>query len=113
MYPVTVDSITIENEDFNHKSHYKYMYGIDVGWNKTAMLWAAIDPDTDTMYIYDEYYMGEQRPEVHAFAVKGHGAWMPGVIDPASRGRSQIDGNKLITLYIQAGLQIVPCQQCC
>lgn len=108
VYPVSLDSITIENEDFNHRAHYKYIYGIDVGWNKTAILWAAIDPDTDTMYIYDEYYMGEQRPEVHAFSVKSHGIWMPGVIDPASRGRSQIDGNKLITLYIQAGLQIVP-----
>jgi len=52
--------------------------------------------------------MGEQRPEVHAGAVKGHGIWIPGVIDPASRGRSQVDGMKLITLYIQAGLQIVP-----
>lgn len=108
VYPVPNESFVIENDDFSHKSHYKYIYGVDVGWNRTAIVWGALDPDTDTLYIYDEYYMGEARPEVHAVAVKGHGAWMPGVIDPASRGRSQVDGNKLITLYIQAGLQIAP-----
>ncbi len=108
VYPVPLESVLIENDDFSHKSHYKYIYGIDVGWNKTAIVWGALDPDTDILYIYDEYYMGEQRPEVHAGAVKGHGIWIPGVIDPASRGRSQVDGMKLITLYIQAGLQIVP-----
>ena len=108
VYPVPLESVLIDNDDFSHKSHYKYIYGIDVGWNKTAIVWGALDPDTDILYIYDEYYMGEQRPEVHAGAIKGHGVWMPGVIDPASRGRSQVDGMKLITLYIQAGLQIVP-----
>ena len=108
VYPIPNESFVIENDDFSHKGHYKYMYAIDVGWNKTAITWGALDPDTDTLYIYDEYYMGEARPEVHAGAVKAHGAWMPGVIDPASRGRSQVDGSKLITLYIQAGLQIAP-----
>lgn len=108
VYPIQLESVLIDNDDFTQKPYYKYIYGIDVGWNKTAIIWGALDPDTDTLYIYDEYYMGEQRPEVHAVAVKAHGAWMPGVIDPASRGRSQVDGNKLITLYIQAGLQIAP-----
>lgn len=108
VYPVPLESVLIDNDDFTQKPYYKYLYAIDVGWNKTAITWGALDPDTDTLYIYDEYYMGEQRPEVHAVAVKAHGAWMPGVIDPASRGRSQVDGNKLITLYIQSGLQIAP-----
>ena len=110
VYPIDLQSVLCENEDFKPSKAYRFIYGIDVGWNKTGIVWLALDPDTDILYAYDEYYMGEQRPEVHALAVKGKGSWMPGVIDPASRGKSQIDGNKLITLYIEAGLKICPAQ---
>ncbi len=110
IYPVDPESFLIDEADFQKIKgpHFKYINGLDVGWNKTAVSFLAIDPDTDTVYMYDEYYMGEQRPEVHAVAIKAKGAWIPNVIDPASRGRSQIDGNQLITLYIQAGLKIQP-----
>lgn len=81
-------------------------YGMDVGWNKTAALFAAIDPNTDVAYLYSEHYLGQQEPPVHASAIKNRGAWIPGVIDPASRGRSQIDGRKLIDLYRQEGLDL-------
>lgn len=110
VYPIDIESILIDDADFQKIKgpHFKYINGIDVGWNKTAVAFLAIDPDTDTVYLFDEYYMGEQRPEVHAVSIKAKGNWIPNVIDPASRGRSQIDGNKMITLYIQSGLQIQP-----
>lgn len=110
IYPVELESIFIEDRDWQEmkKGHFKYINGVDVGWNRTAVAFCAIDPDTDTMYVYDEYYMGEQRPEVHAVAVKAKGEWVPCAIDPASRGRSQVDGQKLMTLYVQAGLKVFP-----
>lgn len=84
------------------------IYGFDVGWNRTAAVWGALDPATDTLYIYDEHYRGKEEPAVHAYAVLSRGKWIPGVIDPASRGRSQIDGRKLITAYKELGLQLWP-----
>ncbi len=110
IYPVDLESLFVDDMDFQKIKgpHFKYINGIDVGWNKTAVAFLAIDPDTDTVYLYDEYYMGEQRPEVHAVSIKSKGLWVPNVMDPASRGRSQIDGNKLMTLYIQSGLQVQP-----
>jgi hypothetical protein len=84
------------------------MYALDVGWNRTAALWAALDPQSDTLYIIDEHYLAESPPPVHAAAIRARGQWIPGVIDPASRGRSQADGNQLMQNYKDLGLQIVP-----
>jgi phage terminase large subunit-like protein len=86
--------------------HWKHCYGLDVGWNNTAACWAAIDPDTDTAYIYADYKRGKEEPAIHAAAIKAKGEWIPGVIDPASRGRSQKDGEQLIALYRQQGLKV-------
>ena len=30
-------------------------YGLDVGWNKTAAIWGARNPDTGVIYLYAEY----------------------------------------------------------
>ena len=83
-------------------------YGLDVGWNRTAAVWGALDRESDTIYLYSEHYRAHDEPSVHAEAIKARGGDMPGDIDPASRGRSQVDGRKLITLYRQAGLNIIP-----
>lgn len=85
---------------------WKKAYGLDVGWNKTAAVFGAINPDDKTLYIYSEHYQGHEQPAVHASAIKNRGPWIPGVIDPASRGRSQIDGRRLIDLYRNEGLDL-------
>ena len=86
--------------------HWRRGYAMDVGWNRTAALFAAYDDDTDTIYFYSEHYRGQSEPSVHADAIKARGAWMRGVIDPASRGRSQIDGKQLFSLYNDLGLNL-------
>lgn len=80
--------------------------GFDVGWNRTAALWAARNPDTGGVVVYDEYYRGLAEPSVHAVGIKARGDWVPFAIDPASRGRSQIDGQKLFDLYLGLGIDI-------
>src|SRR5262249_19300709 len=49
---------------------------------------------------------GEAEPVVHAEAIKSRGAWIKGAIDPAARGRGQIDGRCLIEMYKDLGLQL-------
>lgn len=87
-------------------AHWKRGYALDVGWNKTAALWGAQDPSTGILYVYSEYYAGQQLPLVHAAAIKARGSWIKGAIDPASRGRSQNDGKSLLTAYKQTGLRL-------
>lgn len=84
------------------------MYGLDVGWNQTAAVWAALDPNTDTIYVYDEHYLAKELPSTHAYSIISRGKWIPGAFDPAARGRSPNDGRRLIQDYRDMGLNLYP-----
>jgi phage terminase large subunit-like protein len=102
------ESVYVKN--FDIPKYWSKVYGMDVGWKVTAAVFGALDRDTDTLYIYDEYYGQQSEPVVHADAIKRRGGgWMKGVIDTAARGRSQIDGLNLWDIYSkQFGLKIYP-----
>lgn len=104
IYPIEWEEVTVH--PFAIPEFWKRGFALDVGWNKTASLWGAQDPSDGVLYVYSEYYAGQQLPIIHAEAIKSRGAWIRGAIDPASRGRSQDDGKKLITSYKQAGLKL-------
>lgn len=104
VYPISIESILCRPVEI--PSFWKRMYALDVGWNNTACLWGAIDPASDTLYIYDEYFAKEQPPAVNSAGVRARGEWIPGVIDPASRGRSQDEGKQLWKSYRDLGLKI-------
>ena len=98
-------------EPIPRQPFWKKAYALDVGWNATAALWGAWDEDNDIVYIYREYKKGHEKPEMHAQAIKyGYPKHcvMRGVIDPASRGRTQNDGTRLIDEYRKLGLKITP-----
>jgi phage terminase large subunit-like protein len=105
IYPVLEEDILVD--DFAIPAHWPRAYGMDVGWKKTAAIWGALDRDTDTLYLYAEHYRGQAEPVIHATAIKAKGDWIPGAIDPASRGRSQTDGKKLLSLYQAEGLELL------
>lgn len=102
VYQVSEQLVFID--PFEIPKHWKRSYGMDVGWNRTAAVWGAIDPDSGTHYIYSQHYLGEETPVVHAEAIKARGKWIPGCIDPASRGRGQDDGQRLFEQYENLGL---------
>ncbi len=102
IYPVPEDYVLCD--PFEIPDWMFQCFALDVGWNRTAALWAAHDPNTDIVYLYSEYYRAEAEPPVHANAIKSRGAWIPGVIDPAARGRGQRDGERLIKVYRELGL---------
>lgn len=104
IYPVLEEDVVCQ--PFEIPKHYKHAYGLDVGWNRTAAIWGAIDPDTDVAYIYSDYYRSEAEPVIHVSSINARGDWIPGVIDPASRGRGQKDGSQLFTDYRKLGLNI-------
>jgi hypothetical protein len=106
IYPIALEEIEVE--PFHLPDYWPRLYALDVGWNITAALWLAWDREGETLYLYNEHYRGQAPPSIHAEAVKARGAWIPGVIDPASRGRSQRDGNRLFDEYESYGLALVP-----
>ena len=104
IYPVPETDIVVP--PFAIPEHWPRAYGLDVGWNRTAAIWGAVDRESETVYLYSEHYQGAAEPVIHAEAIKGRGAWIPGVIDPASRGRSQLDGGQLVQRYREHGLDV-------
>ena len=106
IYPIPESEIVVP--DFNIPTTWHHAYGMDVGWNWTAAVWGAKDPVSKVTYIYSCYKRGEAEPSIHAAAIRGRGVWIPGTIDPASRGRSQKDGTSLIDDYRALGLTLYP-----
>jgi phage terminase large subunit-like protein len=106
VYAVPIEEVLCE--PFAIPASWPRMYALDVGWNRTAVIWAALDPATDTLYLFDEHYLGQEVPAVHAYAIRSRGEWIQGVIDPASNGRSPSDGQKLMRMYKDQGLILFP-----
>ena len=106
IYPVPESDIVCA--PFQFPEYWTKSYALDVGWNRTACLWGAWDRDNDIVYLYSEHYMGSAEPSVHAQAIRARGDWIQGVIDPASRGRSQKDGDQLFQIYTDLGLHLTP-----
>jgi phage terminase large subunit-like protein len=104
IYPVPESEYQVAA--FEIPPHWKKYYGLDVGWNRTAAVWLAINPDTNVHYVYHEYYRAEAEPSIHVLGIQSPGKWIHGVIDTAARGRSQIDGENLMSMYRNLGLNI-------
>lgn len=110
VYPIDMKNVVVD--DFKLPPFYKKLYGMDVGWNNTAAIFGAWDVENDIIYLYSEYKRGgedgEDMPLVHTSAIQSRGKWIKGAIDPASRGRSQKDGEQLFMIYKKHGLKIFP-----
>lgn len=102
IYPIPLEEILVD--PFQIPPYWPRAYALDVGWNRTAALWGAKDQSVDCMYLYTEHYRGQAEPSIHAAAVRARGDWIPGVIDPAARGRGQRDGEQLFQDYRSLGL---------
>jgi hypothetical protein len=46
IYPIPLDDVVLSQESASklrpYPSHWKYLYGMDVGWNKTAIVVVAL-----------------------------------------------------------------------
>jgi phage terminase large subunit-like protein len=104
IYPVAEEVFLIKPIEI--PQHWPRLFALDVGWRRTAVIWGAHDRETDTIYLYSEHYRGEAEVPIHASAIRGRGAWIPGVIDPAANGRSVADGEAVIDLYKGEGLDL-------
>ncbi len=104
IYPVSESDIVID--DMEIPAYWPRGYGMDVGWERTAVIWGALDRDNDVAYLTGEHYRGQAEPAIHAEAIRARGIWIPGFIDPAANGRSQIDGRRLLEIYSRLGLNL-------
>ena len=59
------------------------------------------------LYLFDEYYGTGSDLAGRVNAIKAHGSWIPGVMDPEGHGRRREDGLRMMQLYNNKGLQLV------
>jgi hypothetical protein len=114
IYPIPENVMMIQ--PFDIPAHWPRSYGMDPGWNCTAVTWFAWNIDAPfkdeagnmkyPAVAYDEYYRGQADPAVHAASIMRRGRWIPGVIDPAAQKARGNDGELLIDTYCNLGLKV-------
>ena len=103
IYPFFEEQITVEQQRI--PPWFPRAFGFDTGWNRNAVVWGAMDPETKVVYIYDEYYVGHTHPAINAHAIKSRGDWICGACDPD--GVNQEDGRQMFNIYCDEGLNLV------
>jgi phage terminase large subunit-like protein len=106
IYPIPETEFVIK--PFDIPRHWPRVYALDPGWDRTAAVWGALDRESDTVYLYSEYYRGQAEPEVHARALRARGPWIPGVSDNAFDVKN---GVGIIDIYKSLGLLLRPAQK--
>lgn len=102
IYPISERDVAVT--PFKIPNNWPRGYAFDPGWERTAALWVAQDPNSKTLYLYDEYYRGKAEPEVHAAAIRARGSWQIGAIDYAGK---RDDGTKIFDYYRGLDLNLV------
>lgn len=100
VFPISEDLVKVP--DFEIPDHYVRCGGFDTGWKFTAGVWLARNNDTGVTYLYDCYKASEEKPPVHAEALKSRGAWIPFAGDCAAV--STVDGEKMLEIYQGLGV---------
>ncbi len=108
IYPVPERKIFIDPIPI--PDHWLQGYAMDPGWNVTAALLGARDPDTGRTYLTAEYYGERDQPIIHSHGIKAMLPWekLVGCIDPASEGANPRDGVKTREDYEDLGLELMP-----
>lgn len=76
VFPIAPDKIIVPA--FEIPEHWPKICGLDFGWDHpTAAVWVALDPDSDTVYIYDCYAKSKETAIVHAAALNSRERWIP------------------------------------
>jgi phage terminase large subunit-like protein len=76
VFPISEADITCDY--FDIPTSWPRIAGLDFGWDhKTAVVWAALDPQSDTIYIYDEYAERQKTPLEHSAAIRSRPPYIP------------------------------------
>lgn len=98
----------ISVEPFEIPPHWWQGMGLDVGWNCTAGVRVAKDPDNDVMYVTGCYKEGHKEPHTHIHGLRGMEPWgkVQWACDPAAHASNQKDGSSLFDQYVDLGLNL-------
>ena len=106
VFPIAEESITVQQ--FPIPYYWPRICGLDFGWDHPfAAAWLAMDPDTDTIYVYDCFKVREQTPVMHAATMRGKGQWIPVAWPHDGLQHDKGSGTELKTLYAAQGVRML------
>jgi len=106
IYPMTWDDVSYT--PFLLPDSWPQCFALDPGYNVTAAVAMALDPATDTIYVWGTYRRAQATVSVNIAALQDLFPWQPGVVDPAAGGRNQSDGERIIDQYSDKGMDLLP-----
>lgn len=86
---------------------WKRAYGMDPGHANFATVWVCQDPNTGTMYVYDEYKHGKVVYLLHAEAIRNRGEYIHGGIDPHEAVKPRDTGESIQSYFESQGLNLI------
>ncbi len=91
IFPVSEENLMIDPIPI--EDHWPRIAAIDFGWDHpTAVVWCAVDNETDTFYVYDCYRASKASPAVHAETIKQRPRFIP-IAYPHDGNRRDSMGN--------------------
>lgn len=106
IYPIVWDHVSYRPMIIPNS--WPQVIAVDPGYKVTAAVAMAIDPDSDTVYVWGCYYQATANAQTNALNLKKFYPWQPGVVDPAAGTRSVAEGERVIDYYREYGLDLLP-----
>jgi PBSX family phage terminase large subunit len=104
---IVIDPITLPK-------HWPRCWALDIDGSKASILWAAVDRDSDTQYLYAELIVQRHELVLIADAIKTRNkGWgdMAGLFNHLARGRDKMAGDRIVDalLDLRLNLFVVNC----
>jgi len=94
---------------FKLPKHWPRCWALDIDGAKASVLWAAIDKDSDTHYVYGELITHRHELALVSDSIKTRNrdfGEMPGLFHHMDRGRDKMAGDRIIDALIDLKLQL-------
>lgn len=104
--PVSVSTVVVPS--FVLPAHWPRVYALDVGPERVAVVWGAIDEAGDVLYAYQEHIGALSAPSLHGPAIRSRGDWLRGIVDPTAHKRQRDDMAMFLATWRGLGLKLRP-----
>tara|TARA_Y100000361_G_scaffold146916_1_gene157879 strand:- start:334 stop:1176 length:843 start_codon:yes stop_codon:yes gene_type:complete len=106
IFPVNDDDIICK--DFDLPEYYITIAAIDFGFDHpTAISWAALDPDNDVIYVYDEHRLSKETPLTHAAVINSRTPGIPVAFPHDGLQHDKGSGIQLAQQYRDLGVSML------
>lgn len=106
IFPVSDEDIICK--DFDLPEHFITVAAIDFGFDHpTAISWAALDPDNDVIYVYDEHRLSKETPLTHAAVINSRTPGIPVAFPHDGLQHDKGSGIQLAQQYRDLGVSML------